>query len=238
MLNLPKIIRQMSQLKHFQSLSLADLDDLVRAGHTKKFTAGQVVALEEQPCSGLFVLLSGQTHLYRLGPDGQEVLMEIIHPIKMFNEVAILDGGPNPFTVIAAKDSIVWNASYEVLLQLSERYPQVALGFLPVVAARHRSLISMMTDVCFLSVRSRTAKLLLDLSDYGQNPIMRRDHTIYEMSARVSTVPEAISRSLSHFRDEGHIVSSRTSIVVCEPHKLAELAQIEPSEPQGRSSMS
>ena len=227
----------MSRLKHFQNLSLTDLESFVRAGHTKKVTAGQVITMEEQPCSGLFVLLSGQTHLYRMGPDGQEVLMEVIQPIKMFNEVAILDGGPNPFTAIAAQDSVVWNANYAVLLQLSERYPQVALGFLPVVAARHRSLISMVTDVCFLSVRSRTAKLLLDLSNYGEQPILRREHTIYQMSARISTVPEAISRSLSHFRDEGHIISSRTSIVVCEPDKLAHLAQIERPDPQNKSTL-
>lgn len=238
MVNLPNIIKQMSQLKHFAGLSLADIDSLVRAGHTKKFEEGQIIAMEEEPCSGLFVLLKGQIHLYRLGPDGQVLLMEIVRPIKMFNEVSILDGGPNSLTAIAAKDSIVWNADYEILLKLSERYPQVALGFLPVVAARHRALVSMVTDVCFRSVRGRTAKLLLDLSNYGKKPIVRRDHTIYEMSSQVSTVPEAISRSLTYFKHEGHILSSRTSIIVCEPEQLARLAQIDVSAEPTKSRLS
>lgn len=238
MINLPAIIKKMSRLKHFADLSLSDIETLVRAGHTRKIGSGQVIVMEDEACSGLFVLLSGQAHLYRLGPDGQEVLMEIIKPIKMFNEVAILDGGPNPYTAIAAADSIVWHAQYDVLVKLSQQYPQVALGFLPVVAARQRALISMVTDVCFRSVRSRTAKLLLDLSNYGQTPILRRDHTIYQMSAQVSTVPEAISRSLSYFRDEGHILSSRTSIVVQEPEKLARLAQIETPESLPKSRLS
>ena len=46
------------------------------------------------------------------------------------------------------------------------------------------------------AVVARTAKLLLDLSDYGRRPIDRRACSISEMAARISTVPEAISRSM------------------------------------------
>ncbi len=229
MVNIPELVKRMRRLKHFTGLSLADLESIVRSGHIRKVSSGTIIAMEEERCSGLFVLLRGQVHLYRLGPDGQEVMMDVIKQVTMFNEVAILDGGPNPFTAIAAKDCTVWNADYETLLTLSNRYPQAALGFLPILAARHRTLIAMVSDVCFRSVRARTAKLLLDLSDYGQHPIVRQEHTIYKMSAQVSSVPEVISRSLSFFRDKGYISSSRSTIIIHKPDELARLAQISPA---------
>ncbi len=233
MVHISSLVKRMSRLKHFKGLSIADIKAIVGSGHIKRVHAGAIVVLEETPCSGLFVLLSGQVYLYRLGPDGQEALIDVLKPVTMFNEVAILDGGPNPFTVIAAKESVIWNAEYETTLALSERYPQVALGFLPILAARSRVLISMVSDVCFLTVRARTAKLILDLSDFGQQPISRQDHTIHKMAAQISTVPEAISRSLSFFKDAEYIITSRSTITVCQPEKLAQLAQIETTPKPG-----
>jgi CRP/FNR family transcriptional regulator len=229
MINIAKLVNRMKTLQHFKDLSLADIETIVKAGRIRMCASGEIICMEEEPCSGLFVLLRGHVHLYRLGPDGQELLMHVIRPVIMFNEVAVLDEGPNPFTAIAARDSLVWQACREPLLALSVKFPWVALGFLPVLAARNRALISMCTDFSFRSVRARTAKLLLDLSDCGQQPIIREDHPIYLMSAQISTVPEAISRSLSHFRDLGYISCSRTEIIVSEPQELAVQAQIEPS---------
>ena len=223
---MPNIIKRMSNLRHFKNLSIKDLGRIVSGGRIRKVRANTMVVIEDESCAGLFVLLSGQIHLYRLGPDGQEVLLYVINPVSMFNEVSILDGGPNLLTAVAAKNSVLWTADYKTLSELSKKFPQVALGFLPVLAARHRELIDMVADVCFRSVRARTAKLLLDLSDYGQQPIKRQEHSIYKMSAQVSTVPEAISRSLSFFKDQEYIVSSRSTIIVCQADRLADLAQI------------
>lgn len=227
MISIPALTKRMSHLKYFRSLSLADITGIVTAGHIRTVRAGSVIVMEETPCAGLFVLLSGQVHLFRLGPHGQEVLIDTLNSITMFNEVSILDGGSNPFTVIAARDCIIWNADFQTLQGLADRYPQVALGFLPVLSARTRVLIAMVTDVCFRSVRGRTAKLILDLSSHGEQPISRQDHSIHKLAAQISTAPEAVSRALSYFRDEGYISTSRSTIKVCDAKGLAEFAQVE-----------
>lgn len=227
MISIPSLAKRMSRLRYFRSLTLTDITYIVKSGHMRTVRAGTVVVMEEAPCAGLFVLLTGQVHLFRLGPDGQEVLIDVLNAVTMFNEVSILDGGPNPFTVIAAKDSIIWNADNQTLQGLADRYPQVALGFLPVLAARTRVLISMVTDVCFRTVRGRTAKLVLDLSGHGERPVSRQEHSIQKMAAQISTVPEAVSRALSYFRDQGYITTSRSTIEVRDAEGLARFAQIE-----------
>lgn len=227
MINLTALVERMSHLQYFKGLSLGDLSTIVRSGHIRSVPEDTVIVSEDTPCAGLFVLLSGMVYCYRTSPDGQAVLVDELTPVTMFNEVAILDGGPNPMSVIAARDSLVWNAEYPTLLTLSERYPQVALGFLPILARRTRVLISMVTDICFRSVRARTAKLLLDLSEWGERPISRQDHSIQKMAAQISAAPEAVSRALSYFRNEKCIRASRATIEVCAPADLAALAQID-----------
>jgi len=227
MLNLAALAERMSRLKYFKGLSAGDLALIIRSGFIRPIAEGAVIVVEDTPCAGMFVLLSGRVYLYRTSPEGQAVLIDELTSVTMFNEIAILDGGPNPMTVIAARDCVVWQADYTVLQALAERYPQVALGFLPVLAKRTRVLISMVTDICFRSVRARTAKVILDLSDWGEQPISRHDHSIQKLATQVSTAPEAVSRALSYFREQGCIDTSRATIVVNRPDQLAALAEIE-----------
>lgn len=229
MINVTALAERMSKLKYFKGLSLGDILLIVRAGHIRSIPEGTMIVSEDTACAGLFVLLSGVVYCYRTSPEGQAVLVEELNSVTMFNEVAVLDGGPNPMTVMAAQDCLVWQGDYVVLAALSERYPEVALGFLPILAQRTRVLISMVTDICFRSVRGRTAKLLLDLSDWGAHPISRQDYPIQKLAAHISTAPEAISRTLSFFRSEGCIRTSRVTIEVYAPDKLAELAQLDSS---------
>ncbi|MCJ7534476.1 MAG: helix-turn-helix domain-containing protein [Anaerolineales bacterium] len=71
------------------------------------------------------------------------------------------------------------------------------------------------------------AKLLLELSVFGGSSINRREYSINDMAARVATVPEAVSRTLSLFRENGWVTSSRTEIVVIRTEELAGVAQLD-----------
>jgi len=165
-------------------------------------------------------------YLYRTSPDGQAVLIDELTPVTMFNEVAVLDGGPNAMTAIAARDCVVWQADYTVLLALAERYPQVALGFLPVLAERTRVLISMVTDICFRSVRARTAKLILDLSEWGEQPISRHDHSIQKRALRSRPRPKPSARA-ELFPRAGLYSHLAGDHLVKRPDQLAALAEID-----------
>ncbi len=78
-----------------------------------------------------------------------------------------------------------------------------------------------------LSVLARTAKLLLDLSARGAQPISRRDYSNAILAAHISTVPEALSRSLQVFRKNGDITCTRTTITINQPETLGKFAPVE-----------
>jgi len=176
----------------------------------------------------MFVLMRGMVHLCKIGPEGQVNIMAVVEPIIMFNEITVLDGGPNPVTAIAVKDCVVWQIGYEAFQGLLDKIPQVGLSLLRVLARRNRQMIAQYEDLSFRSVIARTAKLLLDLSDYGRHPIDRRTCSINEMASRIATVPEAISRSLNLIKQRGVIRVSRTEIEVLSVEELANLAQLGP----------
>ncbi len=227
MQNIPTLIERMKRLSHFQNLSDTDLEAIIQAGKTRRAEAGVTLFREEELCAGLYVLLAGQVQLHKLSPEGRDHIMAVVEPVGMFNEVPVLDGGVNPATAVISQDAIFWHISRAAFHNLLEQYPQIALGLLPILAARNRWLVSKYEDLSFRTVRARTAKLLLELSDYGRHAINRQEHNSITLAAQTCTVPEAISRALAYFRDQGLITSTRSQITVIQPDELAQLAQIE-----------
>ena len=225
-LEVKKLVERMSRLAHFSKLSKKDLEQIVHAGGITTWPAETVIFHEEDPCAGLFVLLCGQVYLNKIGPEGQMNIMATINPVIMFNEVAVLDGGPNPVTAITAQESSVWHVTCERWEALVTRFPSIAVGLLPVLAARNRFMIARYEDLAFRPVRARLAKMLLDLSENGNKQINRRQNTIRALASRISTVPEAVSRTLSEFKHNNLIASDRLTITLLQPKELAQLAKI------------
>lgn len=222
------MLESIKTVRHFRNLSLGELTTIVSAGRVRRFRAGETIFTEADACSGMFVLVHGMVHLCKIGPQGQVNIMSVIEPVIMFNEITVLDGGPNPTTAVAVKDCLVWQIGHEAFQGLLEKIPQVGLSLLRVLATRNRQMIAHYEDLSFRSVVARTSKLLLDLSSYGHHPIDRRTCSIGEMASRIATVPEAISRSLNVIKNSGAVRVSRTEIVIVSAEKLAELAQIGP----------
>ena len=231
MVDVIKLTQRMKRLGVFKHLSLDDLKTILLAGQFKQYKEDAVIFLEQEPCSGLHVLLRGLVKLVTVGPDGRENTLTVIQPVIMFNEVAVLDGGLNPCSAIADKDSLIWRTSLENFQVGLARYPELALELLPILAGRNRRLINHCKDLSFKTVRARTAKLLLELSEGGTIIINRRELSIQEIASRVVSVPEAVSRSISYMRDLGVILSDWSTIEVIQVEKLAELAQIDTSCP-------
>jgi CRP-like cAMP-binding protein len=220
------LIQSIRSVRHFRNLGLGDLRTIVTSGQVRRVSSGTTIFTEGDPCTGMFVLLKGRVHLCNLGPQGQVNILGVIEPVIMFNEVAVLDGGPNPLTAIAVESCLLWQIDHDAFQSLLERIPQVGLSLLRVLAKRNREMLTHYEDLSFRSVVARTAKLLLDLSGRGQHPIDRRECSIEQMASLIATVPEAISRSLNVIKSSGVIQVNRTGITVSSVEKLAELAHI------------
>lgn len=228
MVNPSALITRMSKVAHFKKMSPANLLELIQAGRIKMVQQNTTLFTESDPCAGVYVLIKGNVQLEKIGPDGRETIMTVLSPVTMFNEVPVLDGGPNAATAVTAKDSIIWHCGSLRFHDMLHKYPQLALGMLPLLARRNRFLVSQYEDMSFRSVQARAAKLLLDLSENGQVSISRRDHSIQQLAAQIATVPEAFSRTLSYLKTEGIIECTRSTITVNDLDQLFQRALIEP----------
>jgi CRP-like cAMP-binding protein len=226
-----KYVELLKGVPHFKGFKPSDLLKIVNSGSLKRFKKDRYIYAEGEDSAGMFVLFSGKVHLCNYSCDGQMQIFSMIEPVIMFNEVTAIDGGVNPASAIAVKDSLTWNISYEAFENLVRQYPDPAIGLamLRVMAGRTRELIDLCSDLSFRSVLSRSAKLIYDLSENGTKPINRSEFPLTDLSARVATAPESISRSISWLNKRKIITSDRNTITVIKISDLLEIALEESS---------
>ncbi|MBN2045430.1 MAG: Crp/Fnr family transcriptional regulator [Anaerolineales bacterium] len=220
------LIERMKNIPHFKNLEIREIANIIQAGRIRHVEKDTVLLHEGDPCGGLFVLLKGEITLQKVGPEGHNYIMAVLEPVTMFNEVAVLDRGNNPARAVALTTCRIWQTDCESFHRLLTTYPQIALGLLPIIAARNRLLVEQYEDLSFLSVRARTAKLLLELSRNGEEDIQRDHHPIQMLSARISTAPEVISRAMRSIKQQGCIDYNRQWIRINKPEELARIAHL------------
>lgn len=226
-----KYANLLGKVWHFRHLKPTDLLTIVRSGQLIRYKKDEIIFQESTPSAGMFVLFSGLVHLCKHSLDGQVHLISVIEPVIMFNEVAVIDGRGNPFTAIAVKDCLTWNIHFDSFEALVKRYPDpmIGLAMLRVLAMRTRMLLDRCEDLSFRPVLARTAKLVLELSDFGIKPVDRVQYPIKDLAASIATVPESISRSLSQLSEHGMISCTRDQILVLNIEELYKTAQILPT---------
>jgi CRP/FNR family cyclic AMP-dependent transcriptional regulator len=209
---------------YFSHLDATTLDAVAGSAIRRRYAKGQMLFLEGDPCAGLYVVEGGRIRLLRLSVGGKEQVVKLLGPGEFFNEVAVLDGGPNPVSAMAAIESTLWVIDRHRMLDLLGTYPALAAGVIENLASRARHLLSLVEDLSLRTVSARLAKLLL--TQAGEGGEAPRRLTQQEMASQVGTVREMVSRVLRGFEEKGLIRFERHRIMVLDREGLEREAMV------------
>lgn len=213
--NASKLLRS---VPYFAGLDGPALSAVAQGAINRRYAQGEVVFLEGDPCAGLHIIQTGRVKLFQVSREGREQVVKLLGPGEFFNEVAVLDGGPNPVGAMAALETELWIIDRERMLELLASYPALAIGVIETLAAHARHLVSLVEDLSLRSVSGRLAKLLLAQATVSdQTP---RRMTQQEMAAQLGTVREVVGRVLRSFEEEGLIRFDRHRLIILDQEGL------------------
>ena len=175
-----------------------------------KFSKGQRIFLDGQPCPGVFVVGSGLVRVFKTAPSGKEHVLHMVGPGGSFAEVAAIGG----FNVPASAEAIT--ATTCMLLPLGpfrkaieEDHP-LCLGMMTGLAFWVKHLVGLMEDVVLRDAAGRLARYLLNspTSDDGaiELPTLKR-----HVASHLNLTSETFSRSLRRLIDVGAIAECEGS---------------------------
>ena len=215
----------------FSGLSESELSFLSRRAVPKRFSAGELIFSEGEPCAGLYVVQSGNVRIFKTSINGREQVLSIDGPGSSVAELPVFDGGNYPASVAAVTESTLLFISKQDFQALCLAHPQVALKVLRVVGARLRRLVGIIEELSFTTVRHRLASYLVRMAQKDSTAggmQVQLPASNQELASQIGTVRELVSRNLSRFQAEGLIRLEGRAVIIPDVDKLA--AELQASE--------
>ncbi|HHW88595.1 MAG TPA: Crp/Fnr family transcriptional regulator [Chloroflexi bacterium] len=199
---------------------------LARHAAARTYEREAVIFLEGEPTAGLFLVATGVVKICHYSRDGREHILHFIQRGDTFNDVSVLDGGPNPATAVAHTDVTLWRVAREDLQTVVMHNPALAWAMIENLARRARLLVASVQDLAMRNVRGRLARLLLEQAEASESGAPPAPLTQEDIAHHLGTVREVIGRTLRALAADGLIAIERQQIVVLDRERLREEAEI------------
>ncbi len=191
----------------------------------RKFSAGKMIFGEAQPCSGLYVIESGNVRIFKSSAGGREQVLSIDGPGSSIAELPVFDGGNYPASAQAVNDCTLLFVSQKDFQTLCLQHPEVALKVLRVVGARLRRLVGIIEELSFTTIRQRLVAMLVRLAKssgqkHSGGTMITLPANNNELAAQIGTVRELVSRNLSRLQSENLIQMEGRAVTIVDLQKL------------------
>jgi CRP/FNR family transcriptional regulator len=214
-----KLGQTLAKVPIFSGLTERELGFLAQRTVPRHYSSGETVFGEGEPCSGLYVVESGNVRIFKSSPNGREHVLSIDGPGSSIAELPLFDGEAYPASAAAVDEVTLLFVSKQDFQALCLAHPQVPLKVLRVVSARLRRLVGIIEELSFTTVRHRLASYLLRLAQKSgkrtpDGVVVTLPITNQELAAQIGTVRELVSRNLSRLQAAGMLKTHGRNVLI------------------------
>jgi CRP-like cAMP-binding protein len=187
-----------------RSVAAEDLKAVATAARLRTVRRGQVVFTRGDPGDSLIVVVSGRVKVVVRSADGGELTLTVIESGSTFGELSIADGGPRSTDAQTLEDSQLLFVPRETIQDVCSRMPAAAQALTSSIAATLRRLTEAASDLVFLDLPRRIAKVLLN-QPAGDDGIIHAKITQEELAHQAAGSRQSVNAALRGFEKRGWI---------------------------------
>ena len=214
----------------FSNMADAELDRLLTRATMRRVPLGDAVFEQGQKASQFYLLLHGRLKVTQVTPEGQQIIVRVVHPGDLFGFTQALQRDDYPGTPVAAAESVVMCWPNEVWGSIVEQNPHLAVNAMRTIGQRLQEAHTRIREMSTEEVERRVAHAVLRLMDQaGRNeaegvridfPLSRQD--VAEMTG---TTLHTVSRLFSAWESQGIVKGGRQKLLIRDKERLAALAE-------------
>jgi CRP-like cAMP-binding protein len=229
------------QVPPFQRLQPAELQVVRQSAWLRRVEREAYFFHQGDPATAFYILIEGQVKLTEVTAEGQQILVRFVGPGEAMGIIAALAKAVYPLSAQVVDDCLALAWGGEILEQLMERYPRIAIDGLRMVSQRWHELEERFRELATERVERRVAQALLRLVRQAGHkvdkgilidlPLSRQD-----LAEMTGTTLYTVSRILSRWEQQNLVESGREQVLIRYPHGLARIAEDLPPEPSSSES--
>jgi CRP-like cAMP-binding protein len=218
----------------FADMSEERLAQLTHAMQVVHLQPGDTLFQQGQPAERFFFVRDGMVKLYRLSPEGDEKIIEIVQPGQTFAEAVMFMGARAryPVNAEAISDAHVYGFEGKAFLHLLHESQEACFGLLASMSRRLHMLVNQIESLTLQNATYRLVAYLLDQIPGGvkHSPDLQLTTPKGVIASHLAIQPETLSRILAKLRKRGLIEVEGNHILVRDVTALRQLVHMPPSE--------
>jgi CRP/FNR family transcriptional regulator, cyclic AMP receptor protein len=205
------------------SVPAAELEAVAAASRSRTFRRGQVLFSTGDPGDTVIVVISGRVKVVVRSADGGELTLTVIRPGGVLGELSAADGGPRSADAETLEDCRLLFIPATVIQGLCGHVPPVAQALARSVAASLRRLTDATSDLVFLDLPRRVAKVLLS-QPRGEDGVIGQKMTQEQLAHQVGGARQSVNAALRGFERRGWIEMHNQAVTVKQAPELRRFA--------------
>ena len=220
-----ELVRILHATDLFGSVPADELEAVAAASRLRVFRRGQVVCTAGQPGDTVIVVVSGRLKVVVRSAEGGELTLTVVQPGGVFGELAAVDGGPRSADAETLEESRLLLIPREVVQDMCARVPAVSLAVAKSLAATLRRLTEGTSDLVFLDLPRRVAKVLLSQPP-DEHGVIRLKMSQEQLAHQAAGTRQSVNAALRGFERRGWIETHDRAVTVKQAAALSRFAEI------------
>lgn len=226
----PDASRELRRAYLFADMPDPYLQTLMQGMHEVHLNAGDVLFRHGQPAERFYFLRDGLVKLFRLSPEGDEKIIELMQPGQTFAE-AVMFMGPQsryPVSAEAVNESRLYSFDQKTFLGLLHESSDACFGLLASMSRRLHMLVNQIESLTLQNATYRLVAYLLEQipQDVKTSPEVQLITPKGVIASHLAIQPETLSRILAKLRQGGLIDVQGNHITVRDVQALRKLVQM------------
>ena len=220
----------------FGRVQAASLRQLAAACTTRTYKRDQFLWYQGDPGDYLVVITSGLVKVTVTSVHGDEMVLVTLGAGDVVGELSVIDQGQRSASLVAVRPTEVVVVARSPLVALMQRSPELLDDLLCALGATVRRLTEQSTDLVFLDLAGRVAKLLVRSAaasrpevgthDRSDPPVFEMPLTQTELAQMLGASRPALNRVLQGFASRGFIRLDGRKVTVLDLAGLRRRADV------------
>lgn len=210
----------------FSELTDSQLDQVAQFSQVQKLIDGQRLFTQADKVTSFYMVISGKIKLFRMSPDGQEKIIEIVKSGEVFAEALMFTNQIGyPVSSAALAETIVISINANNFQEMLRGSTATCLLLLGSMSFQLRKLIKEIDTITLHSGTCRVASYLIqEMSEEQNNFTLDTPKNV--IAARLSVKPETFSRIIKNLKNQDILTIEGNSVTVHDIDALKELSII------------
>ena len=214
----------------FKRVSPADRERLIPLSSIREYARGDTVFEEGDASDMFFIVLTGRIKVFKHGPDGHDIILEMFGPGGPLGAVATYESRPYPASAAPVEPSSCLLIPRDAFFDLLERHPSFVRGLLGSLSLRLVELTARLAELTGGRIEARFARLFVKLADQlgrqdDRGVFVPLTLTRQELADLVGTTIETSIRIMSRWHKDEVLLTEKDGFRLLDRAVLDALAE-------------